>query len=62
MEQDKLFMEKKEWIHDLKLQLSRPRHRKTMGELGSAQEEATFNSQQVRAADLKPKPGDFIEN
>ncbi|PPR80488.1 hypothetical protein GOBAR_AA40222 [Gossypium barbadense] len=60
VEQDKLFMEKKEWIHDLKLQLSR--HRKTMGELGCAQEEATFNSQQVRAADLKPKPADFIEN
>ncbi|MBA0594729.1 hypothetical protein Gorai_011623 [Gossypium raimondii] len=62
VEQDKLFMEKKEWIHDLELQLNRPRHRKTMGELGSAGEEATFNSQQVRAADLKPKPADFIEN
>ncbi|XVF20381.1 hypothetical protein REPUB_Repub11eG0193700 [Reevesia pubescens] len=73
VEEDKLFMEKKEWIHDLELQLSNASQQaealvkaqqdmgETMGELGLAfikltkfeNEEAMFNSQRVRAADMK---------
>ncbi|XP_022755532.1 sorting nexin 2A-like isoform X2 [Durio zibethinus] len=73
VEEDKVFMEKKEWIHDLEQQLSNASQQaealvkaqqdmgETMGELGLAfikltkfeNEEAMFNSQRVRAADMK---------
>ncbi|XWS74407.1 hypothetical protein CRYUN_Cryun02cG0213400 [Craigia yunnanensis] len=73
VEEDKMFMEKKEWIHDLEQQLSNASQQaealvkaqqdmgETMGELGLTfikltkfeNEEAMFNSQRVRAADMK---------
>ncbi|KAL4285171.1 hypothetical protein GQ457_16G012180 [Hibiscus cannabinus] len=73
VEEDKLFMEKKEWIHDLEQQISNASQQaetlvkaqqdmgETMGELGLAfikltkfeNEEAMYNSQRVRAADMK---------
>ncbi|XP_021278080.1 sorting nexin 2B-like [Herrania umbratica] len=73
VEEDKVFMEKKEWIHDLEQQLSNASQQaealvkaqqdmgETMGELGLAfikltkfeNEEGRFNSQKVRAADMK---------
>ncbi|XVE79860.1 hypothetical protein DITRI_Ditri14bG0090900 [Diplodiscus trichospermus] len=73
VEEDKVFMEKKEWIHDLEQQLSNASQQaealvkaqqdmgETMGELGLAfikltkfeNEEAMFDSQRVRAADMK---------
>ncbi|GLU11931.1 hypothetical protein SLE2022_286490 [Rubroshorea leprosula] len=73
VEEDKEFLEKKEWIHDLEQQLSNASQQaegivkaqqdmgETMGELGLAfikltkfeNEEAMFNSQRVRAADMK---------
>ncbi|GLU02596.1 hypothetical protein SLE2022_198410 [Rubroshorea leprosula] len=73
VEEDKEFLEKKEWVHDLEQQLSNASQQaealvkaqqdmgETMGELGLAfikltkfeNEEAIFNSQRVRAADMK---------
>ncbi|TYI34857.1 hypothetical protein ES332_A03G037800v1 [Gossypium tomentosum] len=73
VEEDKVFLEKKEWIHDLEQQISNASQQaeslvkaqqdmgETMGELGLAfikltkfeNEEAMYNSQRVRAADMK---------
>ncbi|KAE8688819.1 Sorting nexin 2A [Hibiscus syriacus] len=73
VEEDKVFMEKKEWIHDLEQQISNASLQaealvkaqqdmgETMGELGLTfikltkfeNEEAMYNSQRVRAADMK---------